>query len=278
MQGLEGIFLWAAISLYLISFFVVLYVVVFRSQRQSRKASMILVAAFVFHTLTIAVRWYVSGHAPVLGKYEHALAGGWFISAVYVISSSYYPAVRVLSIVVSPLILLLVGNGMVGESLATEPLPPPYQSNWLWVHAGFGWMAYGAYHVSAAAAVLYLIKERAIRMGREDSSRIAKLMPSLPAMDGLIFKLIIFGFIAHIVMLGVGAIWAYSLWGRYWGWDPIEIWTLISWLIYGLNIHLRATYGWKGRRGAWLAIISLSGVIIFFGGIGFTKGVHTPLL
>jgi ABC-type transport system involved in cytochrome c biogenesis permease subunit len=78
-------------------------------------------------------------------------------------------------------------------------------------------------------------------------------------------------------MIASGAIWAHGLWGRYWGWDPVETWSLISWLTYGLNLHLRVSLGWRGRRAAWLAIGSLFGVIFLFFGLGFVSDVHTSI-
>ena len=78
--------------------------------------------------------------------------------------------------------------------------------------------------------------------------------------------------------MGAGAIWAYGLWGRYWGWDPMETWTLISWLTYGLYIHLRATMGWRDARGAWLALVAFVFILIAFGGIAMMRGLHATLI
>jgi cytochrome c-type biogenesis protein CcsB len=278
MRTLEGIFLWSALAMYLLAFLIFLSSIVFKKEGQREVAWWVCVVGFIIHTLTILVRWVESGHPPVLWSFEHALAGGWFVMGVLLVLVWRFPSLKEVGVVISPFVLLMLGYGIMGKELGIEPLPPPYQSNWLWVHVGFGWIAYGAYHVAAAVAVLYLLKDRALRKSGGEVSRFFRVLPETQTMDDLIFKLIVYGFISHIVMLGSGAIWAYGLWGRYWSWDPIETWTLISWLIYGLVIHLRVTYGWKGRRGAWLAIISLIGVLIFFGGIGFTRGVHTPLL
>lgn len=278
MRLLEGIFLWSAMAMYLLAFLLFLSAAVFKKEGQREVGWWGCVAAFILTTLTIAVRWVESGHPPVLWSFEHALAGAWFVTGVFIILVRKFPALKELGVIISPFVLLMLGYGIMGKELGIEPLPPPYQSNWLWVHVGFGWIAYGSYHVAAGMAVLYLLKERALRKSGGEVGWFYSALPEIQTMDGLIFKLIVYGFISHIVMLGSGAIWAYGLWGRYWAWDPIETWTLISWLIYGLNIHLRVTYEWTGRRGAWLAIISLIGVLIFFGGIGFTRGVHTPLL
>jgi len=279
MRIFEAIFLWSSIGAYLISSLVFLSGMVFKKEGHSSFAWKAALAGFLLHTLTIAVRWIESGHPPVLWRFEHALAGGWFVMAVFLALVFRFPSIRALGALVISFTLLMLGYGIMSAELGVEPLPPPYQSNWLWVHVGFAWVAYGAYHVAAGMGILYLLKGRAIRKrGEENIHRFFAKLPGLKTLDDLTFKLIVYGFISHIVMLGAGAIWAYGLWGRYWTWDPIETWTLISWLIYGLNIHLRVTYDFTGSRGAWLAIVSLAGVLIFFGGIGFTKGVHTPLL
>ena len=51
----------------------------------------------------------------------------------------------------------------------------------------------------------------------------------------------------------LGAVWANESWGRYWGWDPKEIWSLITWLIYAIMLHARFVRGWRGKRMAVLA-------------------------
>jgi ABC-type transport system involved in cytochrome c biogenesis permease subunit len=86
-------------------------------------------------------------------------------------------------------------------------------------------------------------------------------------MDELMFRYLIFGFITDAVMIASGAIWAKNLWGNYWSWDPVETWSLVAWLIYGLAIHLRVTMGWKGRKLAWILIFAIAGVIISYFGI-----------
>lgn len=278
MRGLEGILLWVSVASYLAGFFLFLGGMVFKSESQSKFAWKVSIAAFIFQTSTIAVRWIESGHPPVLGTFEHALAGSWVIAGIYLLIGGFLPQMRIFGFIAAPFTMLMMGYGIMSKELGVEPLPPPYQSNWLWVHVTFAWIAYGAYHLSAGAAVLYLIKEKKLRKGERGLPWMLKKLPEPAALDELVSRLIVYGFLAHIIMLGSGAIWAYGLWGRYWAWDPIETWSLISWIIYGINIHMRMTYGWKGRKGSWLAVASLAAVIITFGGIGFVGGVHTPLL
>lgn len=268
MRLFEGIFLWAAIAFYLFVFLLFLSGLIFKKERQISLAWNGCIVGFILHSMSIIMRWMASGHPPVLWSFEHALTGSWFVMGIFLLIGRYFPSIKIVGVVISPFVLFMLGYGIMGKQTGIEPLPPPYQSNWLWVHVFFAWMAYGAFIISAVMSILYLMKDKS---GYKD-------LASLETLDDLIFKTIIFGFITLTVEVGAGAIWAYGLWGRYWAWDPIETWSLITWLIYGANIHLIMTYHWKGKKAAWLAIISLIGVIITFGGIGFIGGIHTTLL
>ncbi len=60
-----------------------------------------------------------------------------------------------------------------------------------------------------------------------------------------------------------GSIWANSAWGTYWSWDPKETWSLITWAIYLVLLHLR-TIGWRGRKMALLSILGFVFVLVSF--------------
>ena len=156
----------------------------------------------------------------------------------------------------------------------TEPLTPNFKSWWLWVHVVFAWFAYGSFAVSSGLGVVYILKNRA----KDVETRLWGLFPEVDLLDDIILRFVSFGFIAQTMMLISGSIWANSLWGSYWSWDPLETWSLVTWLTYGVIIHFRLTLGWKGNRIAWLVIAALLTEIITFYGIGLITTVHTPLL
>ena len=91
--------------------------------------------------------------------------------------------------------------------------------------------------------------------------------PELKVIEEAMFRFIVYAFIAMAIEIAAGSIWAKELWGSYWGWDPVEVWSLTCWLTYGLTIHLKITLGWSGRRLAWLCIAALIIVIITFWGV-----------
>lgn len=276
MNALENIFLWLSVLGYILTFVGMLIGLVFDKERFVNVGSRLVVGTFALHTLAVISRWIATGHMPVMGVYENSLLGAWFVVFVFLLSGRWIAARKSLSVVVVPVALVMLGNGiMSGAEL--EPLSPVFQSNWLFVHVIFAWLAYGSFFIAACLGTGFLWRNRAEAGGRIESST-ARKFPDLDIMDDLIFRFVIFGFIADTVMIATGSIWAHGLWGRYWGWDPIETWSLITWLMYGAALHLRITMGWKDRKMAWLAVGSIATVIISFFGIGFISGVHTQLM
>lgn len=262
---------WIAVWLYGFAFTGYLYGFVFRKERWINRGWLLILGAFHAQTISIAIRWNLTGHFPVQGTYENSMLGAWFIGMLFITLKLWQKKLDIIGLLITPVILMMMGHGVM-ESAELQPLAPPYKSNWLWFHVFFAWIAYGAFCVAAGLGGMYLLK-----VWKGDKEILARL-PEADIIIETTLKIIMFGFIALTVEVGAGAIWAHGLWGRYWGWDPIETWSLITWLIYGAYIHLGVTMGWRGKRMAWLAIAALAAVFITFGGIGYLGGVHTPIL
>lgn len=275
MTTYEAIFIWTALYFYVASFLSFLWGFVFKKEGAISWGWRLVLTGFAFQNVSMAIRWIATGHAPVMRDYENSTLGAWFIIALYMMLRRWHRKMEAIGIAIVPVVLLMIGNGIMSRP-ALEPLSPPFKSNWLVFHVFFAWVAYGAFCIAAALGVLYLLKDKAMSKGKVVP--FYERFPDLNVLNDLILKTIIFGFITLTVEAGAGAIWAYGLWGRYWGWDPIETWSLITWLTYGTYIHLGVTLGWKGKRMAWLAIFALLFEFITFGGIGYLGGVHTPIL
>jgi cytochrome c-type biogenesis protein CcsB len=268
----EGILFWIALALYLTSSLTFLAGLIFRWERWPAYAVIGTLAGFLFHSGAIASRWLGTGHPPIIGDYENALAGAWLILLILLIIQRRFPNVKPLGAAVVPFVVLMLGYGA-SKSPQLEPMTPPFQSNWLYVHVTFAWFAYSSFVVAAGIAILFLIKRRWGEKG--GAGDFYARLPSLAVIDELSYRLITFGFVSDTVMLVAGAIWANSLWGNYWAWDPIQTWSLISWLIYGLYLHLRVVHGWRLGRAAWLAIFALSAVIVSFWATNYlAMGLH----
>lgn len=282
MTKYEAVFIWTALWFYGASFICFLYGVVFGKEKGLTFGLRLGFAGFVFQTVSMILRWAATGHPPSMREYENATIGSMTTLVIFWVLRRWHRRVEVIGVVVMPLVLMMIGNGLLSRPYL-EPMSPPFKSNWLWLHIFFAWIAYAAFCIGAGTGALYLLKERA--EGKR-SSEVQKLrgsefyerLPETGALNDLMLRIIIFGFVALTVQIGAGALWAYSLWGRYWGWDPIETWSLITWLIYGTYIHLGVTLGWRGRRMAWLAIVSLISLFITYGGIGYMASVHTTMM
>jgi cytochrome c-type biogenesis protein CcsB len=98
-------------------------------------------------------------------------------------------------------------------------------------------------------------------------------LPALSQLDRFAYQVHAFAFpVWTFAALIAGPIWARQAWGRYWGWDPKEVWAFITWVVYAAYLHARATAGWKGRAAAMIAIAGLATLWFNFVGINFFFG------
>jgi len=256
---------WVATVAYALATLLVTGGIVFERQRLADIGHALALTGFGAHSLSIIFRFVSTGRLPYVQDYETALAGTWLIMTAYVLLVWRYPALKVTGIVVFPFALLALGYGLTQPSEA-GPVVPALKSIWLVIHVLFAWFTYAAYTTCAALAVIELMKTG--RRGLREGSLLART-PEVPALQDLTMRLVGFGFIVNTAMIASGAIWAFELWGSYWRWDPVETWSLLTWVAYGLYLHARVTLGWRGRRLAWIAVLALFGVMMSFWGVQF---------
>lgn len=260
----EQICFWISVGLYVCASVMYFYGLIFSKEKWSARGTIAVLAGFAAHSASLIIRWIETGHPPVMRNYENASAGAWCIILGFIIFTLKNKKARSIGFTTVPIALAMMGYGMMGY-VALEPYNEPSKSPWLAVHVIFAWFAYMSFVISFGLSVLYLLKDRA------KPPAFSEKLPSLAVMDEMAYRYVAFGFIMDTVMLISGSIWASELWGSYWSWDPVETWSLISWLLYALYLHLRVTMKWKGRRAAWLAVFALTGVIISFWGINFVQ-------
>ena len=262
----ETVFFWIALIMYALATGGLIYSIVFQNPNFISKMNRLIFAGFACQTFAICARFVATGHLPWSGDYESALMGGWFIIGGALLVGVRDKKLVGLSVATAPLVILLMGYGYF-QNPALTPMAASLKTIWLYIHVYFAWLAFGAYALAMAAGVIFILKETDAKRPVQNATY--ERFPSVASLDELIFRYILFGFITDTIMISAGAIWAKDLWGSYWSWDPVETWSLVSWLIYGISIHLRVTFGWKNKRLAVLAIIALSTVIITFFGINF---------
>jgi cytochrome c-type biogenesis protein CcsB len=112
--------------------------------------------------------------------------------------------------------------------------------------------------------------------GRTDGrAERATRLPSAEALHHYIYQFMVFGLIVFTAGIATGAIWADKAWSRYWGWDPKETWSLITWFIYVLFPHLSRLKWLKGSYLAWVAVVGFFSVLITWFVVNQLGGLHS---
>lgn len=262
MTKIEIVFFWSAVAAYALAWIVSLSRAVFQKPAAVNPQGIVYAGVF-FQTATVVIRVWESGHLPYLLAYENTLSLSLILMVSYLAAGHYSKKVGgdgFVRMFVLAAVLCLMGYGILQDT-GVEPLTPPYRSGWLYLHVFFAWFSHAAYIVATGFAVLILVR-------RVDGERKA-------AWDKKAYQWILFGFVCHSFMLAAGSIWAHYLWGSWWSWDPIETWSLFTWLFYGFYLHLRKQFAVKKEILAALAVIGLIGILITFWGIQlWVESVH----
>ena len=214
-------------------------------------------AALVFRTIAVQ-------HGPFANMYEFSIAFAWGVLAAHVYFERRYH-MRVLGLFALPVALLLLLYATTIPS-TSDPLVPALQNNLLLTtHVAVAIVAYGGFAVAFAAAALHLIA----------SYTGSRRLPRLELLDEIGYRAVVIGFPFLTLVIVLGAVWANVAWGRYWGWDPKETASLVTWLIYGAYLHARVVRGWRGNRAAWLLVLGFAATLFtYFGNLFFT-GLHS---
>ena len=278
MTQVDHILYQAATTLYGLSSILYIYCFVFRKEERISYALNSAVAGLLLHSVSIALRWMETGHGPYVNMYEVLSKYAWFCAVIFLIVQQKYPKIRIAGFVVMPVTFLIMGVGMTYTREILDE-PSSLHSYWLIAHVVFANLAFGSILVAVGIAALYILKERRMRMVETEKDSLYDRLPSLKVMDDLMYRFVASGLLFLTIMIAAGAIWANQTWGRYWGWDPTETWSLVTWFMYGLCLHLRMNAGWKGRRIAWFIIFSIFILAFSLFGVGYVyKGLHTNYL
>ena len=101
-------------------------------------------------------------------------------------------------------------------------------------------------------------------------------LPPAAQLDNLAYRTIAFAFPIWTFAVIAGAIWAEEAWGRYWGWDPKETGSFFTWVLYASYLHARSTHGWRGRRAAWVAVVSFVALMVTYYAVNlWIVGLHS---
>ncbi|MFT4299236.1 MAG: c-type cytochrome biogenesis protein CcsB [Aeromicrobium sp.] len=244
-----------------------------RSAVLSRIGVALTVVAAGVLVASVLTRALAAGRVPWGNMYEFGLTGVSIALVVYLV------LVRLVQVQwVAPMVtgfgLAILGLAGV-EYVPAGPLVPALHSYWLVIHVAAVMIAGALFLVGAAASVLYLLKDSAEQRGTVGP--ILARVPEIAAMDRIAFRVHAVGFVLWTFgALIAGPIWAHYAWGRYWGWDPKEVWAFVTWAVYAGYLHARVTAGWRGRRAAIIALIGFATFVFSYYGVNtLFPGLHS---
>lgn len=259
---------WFAVLLYVLATVANSYGLIFRREQAERVGCRFAWAGFLFHGGALVYFWIQAGHGPYLTRSEVLSADAWILLCLFLVFSRVFPVIQTASFFIYPATFL-----MVALSLFFAPeihtLPPTFRSVWLVLHIAFYKIAFGTIMIALSLSLSYLLKKRT---GISWLSR----LPRLETLDLQAYRFAGFGFSFWAIGMLAGSIWAYQSWGRFWGWDPVETWSLITWGLLGLHLHLRRFFAWRGERSAclYIACFIISVIALFFSSTG-QSSIHS---
>ena len=244
-----------------------------------RTAFGLTVLGLLTHLTAVVARGAAEHRVPWGNMYEFIAAIALMAVAVLIAAAIRFRAYYLGLFVLLPVVLALALDVTVIYTPAGS-LVPALNSYWLEIHVTAMIVASGLYIVGAVVTALYLIADRNERRAEAGlPSRTAGLMMHLPAttvLDRLSYRSILFAFPVWTFGVMCGAIWADHAWGRYWGWDPKETWSFITWVVYAGFLHARATAGWRGRKAAYIHLVGFACLMFNLVGINlWVTGLHS---
>ncbi|KGM08371.1 cytochrome C biogenesis protein CcsB, partial [Cellulomonas bogoriensis 69B4 = DSM 16987] len=248
------------------------------SGRAVGAAMAVTVVGLIMHAAASVLRGVAAERVPWANMYEFTLVGTLVAVATFV-ALCLWRDLRFLGTIVMGLTVVAMGVGLAVFYVPADAVEPALQSYWLVIHVSIAILATGLFTVSFAISALQLLKDsREGGSGRLSASgwKALDVLPATRDLEALSFRINAVGFVLWTFTIMAGAVWAEHAWGRYWGWDPKEVWSFVVWVVYAAYLHARTTRGWSGRRAAWFVLIGYATVIFNFTGVNlFFQGLHS---
>ena len=265
----EGKLFTVSLIIYFISMILYFVFIAVKKEKVAKAAILFQVLGLVLHSIALILRGIGVGRVPLTNQYEFATGFAWGICLVSLIFILKYHF-PVLGAFASPVLLLIIGYAAM-QSKDVHELMPALRSNWLVFHVSTAIISYGAFGVSFVLGIIFLIREK---IGSQ--SFLDRHIPGKEKLDIIGYRSVALGLMFLTFTILTGAIWAEQAWGTYWSWDPKETWSLITWIIYAIYLHLRIRSGWKGKSAAIFAVIGFICVLFTYIGVNsWIPGIHS---
>ncbi|MFF8616861.1 c-type cytochrome biogenesis protein CcsB [Streptomyces sp. NPDC015350] len=254
----------------------------FKGDLYGRVAVSMTVLAFLVQAGGVIARAMSVQRAPWGNMYEFSITFSTVAVGAYLVLLALGKNVRWMGLLLVTTVLLDLGIATTWLYTDSDQLVPALHSYWLWIHVSTAIFCGAVFYLGAVGTLLYLFRdsyENKLANGGEPGAFARSVLSRLPAaasLDKFSYRVNAAVFPLWTFTIIAGAIWAGDAWGRYWGWDPKEVWSFITWVAYACYLHARATAGWKGRKAAYLALIAFGCWLFNYYGVNiFVTGKHS---
>ena len=238
-------------------------------------ALVLMRVGFLVHTFFFFSETKTEGLLISVSNFGHIMAFfSWALAFIYLVLLARVQS-ESFGLILAPLLSLLVGVGLARFHTGTIRLPSPLNPYFI-LHLGTAFFAYASFTLSFTAAVLYLIQHRELK--RKRGGTFYHRLPSLEALEGLIYQPMAWGVFLLALAIGIGFLWSKSAFGTFWLWEPKTITTVGIGLIYLLLTYIHYGAVSRGKRVVVMSLVAFALVFLNFFGTNFLgKGFHQLL-
>ncbi len=266
-----SLLLAVALALYLLATVTFVAHVVSAHAGTRRTALAMLTGAFVLHAAALGLRAVALGYESIATFHDELSFIAWIMVGLYLLIAPR-AHLDIVGTLVTPLAFLFTLSAY-AFSAPTPELPRRLQSIWLPAHVAPAFLGSAVFAVAFCLSLIYLLQEKQLK-GRRHSELFRRL-PSLETLDNLNHQFVSWGFALFTIGLITGSLLAKETWGELWSWEPVQVWSLATWLLYALLLHARSV-GWRGRKAAALTIVGFVILVVSFLSVNLVfPGKHT---
>ena len=287
---------------YLVAMIAAFHHLAFRRRAVGLVARALTVVGAAAHLAVVVTRGLAAERLPLGNMYEYSLVLTLLLVLAYLVFVEGIARVRTLGGFVLAFVVLTLAVAVLYLYVGPAPLVPALDSYWREIHVSAMVVSSSLLGLGGIVTMLYLIAERRERrralaplpimggaIGVEDAppdfvldepagrpTAATGWLPSAASLDALAARIIAFAFPLWTFGVISGAVWAQDAWGRYWGWDPKETWSFITWTVFAGYLHARTTSGWRGRRAAVIAVVGFVALLICYYAVNlWVVGLHS---
>ena len=233
-----------------------------------RTAFYMITTAIAFHFISMMIYTIATKHAPIQNLPQSLSLAAFFLGSMFLFFQ-YKFDLKILGVFASVLLFAIMAIVLIMPEAPVEK-NIILKGFWLYFHIILVFTGEASLALACGTGILYLLQEKGIKT--KSPGFFFKRLPSLDLLDNVGYTCLTTGFALLTIGLVTGFIYAKTIWGTFWNWDPKEVFSVGTWLVYAALLHLRLYSGWRGRKSAIMTIVGFFIIIFTFIGVNMLLG------